>query len=134
MKLPQVCSSFSASLKYLHVRCDGSWIRLRLAVQRDGVGSVFEIALRVQIGNEPRLNRPPSQLFLRQDAGSRSVDTKKHSDPAKMIACFLERLADDRYVQVSPDDLSDLASRYALIGHAVISGCSRALLKRQQVK
>jgi len=103
-------------------------------MQRNGVGSLFEIVRRVQIGNEPRLNRSPSQPFLRQSTGSRAVDTKKESDPAKMIGCFLPRLADDRYVQLPTDDLSDLASRYALVGHAVISGCRGAFLKRKPVE
>src|ERR1700676_1242416 len=82
-----------------------------LAVQRDGVRNGFEIVLRIQIGNEPRLNRLPSQPFLRLRAGSRAVHTKEKSDPAKMIGCFLARLADDRYVQIPADDLSDLSSR-----------------------
>ena len=103
-------------------------------MQRNGVGSLFEIVRRVQIGNEPRLNRSPYQPFLRQSTGSRAVDTKKESDPAKMIGCFLPRLADDRYVQLPTDDLSDLASRYALVGHAVISGCRGAFLKRKPVE
>src|ERR1700704_1958059 len=89
---------------------------------------------RVQISNEPRLNRSPSQPFLRLRAGSGAVHTKEESDPAKMIGCFLARLADDRYVQMPADDLSDLSSRYALIRHAVISGCSRAFLKREPVE
>src|SRR5882762_4805332 len=91
-----------------------------LAVQNGGVRNVFEIVRRVQIGNEPRLNRSPSQPFLRLRAGSRSVNTKEESDPAKMIGGFLARLADDPYVQMPADDLSDLSSRYALVGHAVI--------------
>src|SRR6266478_2378573 len=105
-----------------------------LAVQKDGVRSVCEIVLRVQIGNEPRLNRSPSQLLLRQRAGSRSVYTKEVSDPAKMIGCFLARLADDRYVQMSADDLSDLSNRYALVGDAVIRGSSSTFLKHKPVK
>ena len=88
---------------------------------------MFEIMLRVQIGNEPRLNRSPSQPFLRLRAGSRAVYTKEVSDPAKMIGCFLARLADDRYVQTPADYLSDLSSRYALVGHAVIP-CAPAVL------
>src|SRR5580692_8903971 len=91
-----------------------------LAVQKGGVRNVFEIVLRVQIGNEPRLNRSPSQPFLRLRAGSRSVDTKEVNDPAKMIGGFLTRLADDGYVQMPSDDLSDRSRRYALVSHAVI--------------
>src|SRR4029077_13025789 len=83
---------------------------------------------------EPRLNRSPSQPILRQSAGSRAVHTKKEADPAKMIGCFLPRLADDRYVQLPADDLSDFSSRHALVRHAVISGCSRAFLKHEPVE
>src|SRR6266481_2945138 len=97
-----------------------------LAVLNHGVRSVFKIVLRGQIGNEPRLNRSPSQPFLRLRAGSRAIHTKEESDPAKMIGCFLARLADDRYVQMPADDLSDLSSRYTLVGHAVIP-CSTEL-------
>jgi hypothetical protein len=94
-----------------------------LAVQRDGVRSVFEMVRRVQIGNEPTLNRSPSQPFLCLRAGSRPVHPKEESDLAKMIGCFLARLADDRQVQVSADGLSDLSSRYALGGYTVLA-CS----------
>ena len=51
-----------------------------------------------------------------------------------MIGRFLARLPDDRYVQMSANDLSDLSSRYALVRHAVISGCSGAFLKREPVE
>jgi hypothetical protein len=66
-----------------------------LTVQRDGVRSVFEIVPRVQISNEPRLNRLPSQSLLRLRAGSRAVYAKEEHHPAQMIGCFLARLADD---------------------------------------
>src|SRR5882724_11810981 len=105
-----------------------------LAVQKDGVRSVCEIVLRVQIGNEPRLNRSPSQLLLRQRAGSRSVYTKEVSDPAKMIGCFLARLADDRYVQTSTDCRSDFSSRQALVGHAVIARPISTFIEHEPVK
>ena len=71
---------------------------------------------------------------MRQHAGSRSVYTKEVTDPAKMIGCFLARLADDRYVQMPANDLSDLSSRYALVGHTVISGYTGAFLKRESVE
>ena len=51
---------------------------------------MFEIVLRVQIGNEPRLNRLPSQPFLRLRAGSRAVHTKEKSVSA-FIADGLNR-------------------------------------------
>src|SRR5258705_6801842 len=89
---------------------------------------------RVQIGNEPRLNRSPSQPFLRLRAGSGAVHTEEESNPAKMIGCFLPRLADDRYVQLPADDLSDLASRYALVGHAVIARSSSPFLQHEPVQ
>src|SRR6266481_9627331 len=105
-----------------------------LAVLNHGVRSVFKIVLRVQIGNEHRLNRSPSQPFLCLRAGSRAVHTKEESDPAKMIGCFLTRLADDRYVQMPADDLSDLSSRYALVGRAMIDRASRSFLKHEPIK
>ena len=51
-----------------------------------------------------------------------------------MIGCFVARLADDRYVQAPADDLSDLSSRYALVGDAVIRGTSNAFLKHESVR
>src|SRR5271154_1368664 len=95
---------------------------------------MLEIVLRVQIGNEPRLNRSPSQPFLRQCGGSRAVHTKEASNPAKMIGCLLARLADDRHVQTPSDDLSDLSSRYALIGHTVVPCTSRFSLEREPIE
>src|ERR1700722_11757412 len=105
-----------------------------LAVQGNGVPSVFEIVLGVQIGNEPWLNRSPSQPLLRLRAGSRSVYTKEASDPAKMIVCFLARLADDRYVQMPADNLRNLSSRYALVGHAVILGARGTFFEHEPIE
>jgi hypothetical protein len=51
-----------------------------------------------------------------------------------MIGCFLTRLADDGYVQVAADDVSDFPSRYALIGHAMIPASSAALLEHEPVE
>src|SRR5438309_1149732 len=48
---------------------------------------------RVQIGNEPRLNRSPSQPFLCLRAGSRAVNAEEAGDPGKMISCCLVRFA-----------------------------------------
>jgi hypothetical protein len=73
------------------------------------------------------VNRSPSQPFLRQRAGSRAVDAKEESDPAKMISCFLARLANDWYVQATAYGLGDLSSRHALVGHAVIAWPQRHL-------
>src|ERR1700751_3769189 len=105
-----------------------------LAVQRDGVLGVFEIVGRVQIGNQPRLNRSQSQPLLGQGAGSGNVHTKEETDPAKMIGCFVARLADHRYVQMPADPITALSSGSALVCHAVISGCSGAFLKREPVE
>jgi hypothetical protein len=99
-------------------------------MQRNGIGSVFEIVLRVQIGNNPRLNRSPSQPFLCQRAGSRAVDAKESSDPAKMIGSCLVRFADDRYVQAMADRLSGLSRRYTLVGDTVIRGSCATFLSR----
>jgi hypothetical protein len=54
-----------------------------LGAQRDGVRGVFEIVRLLQIGNEARLNRSPSQPFLRLRAGSPAVHTKEESDQPK---------------------------------------------------
>src|SRR5271155_1741886 len=51
-----------------------------------------------------------------------------------MIGGFLARLADDRYVQMPTDDLSDLSRRYALIGHAVIPCSDGTLLEHEPVE
>src|SRR6266851_2515306 len=94
----------------------------------------FEIVLRVQISNEPRLNRSPSQPLLRLRAGGRPVHSKEESDPAKMIGCFLARFANDRYVQLAADDLSDLSSRYTLVCYAVIPLSSVTFLENEPVE
>src|SRR5882724_561006 len=105
-----------------------------LAAQGHGVHGVFEIVLRIQIRDEPRLDRSPSQPFLGQCAGSGAVDAKEASDPAKVIGCCLVRFADDRYVQATADCLSDLSSRHALVSDAVIRGARNTLLKNKPVK
>jgi hypothetical protein len=51
-----------------------------------------------------------------------------------MIDCFLARLADDRYVQMPTDYLSDLSSRYTLIGHDVIPCSDGTFLKHESVE
>src|ERR1700733_6816669 len=103
-------------------------------MQKNGVGSVFEIVRRAKISDEPGLNRSPSQPLLRQRAGSRAVNAKEASDPAKMSGCFLVRFADDWYVQATSDCLSDLSSRYALVGDAVIRGASTTFLKHEPIE
>src|SRR5947207_2563411 len=103
-------------------------------MHRHGIRSVFEIVLRVQIGNNPRLNRPPTHSFLRERARSRAVDTKEAPDPSKMVGCFLTRFTDDQYIQASADCLSDLSSRYALVGDAVIRGSSSTFLKHEPIE
>src|SRR5215472_11864435 len=103
-------------------------------MQRNIVSSVFEIVFRVQIGNNPRLNRSPSQPLLRQRTGGWAVYGKEASDPAKMIGGCLGRRADDRSVQAPPDCLSDLSSRYALVGDAVIRGSSTTFLEYEPIK
>jgi hypothetical protein len=103
-------------------------------VHSNRIRSVFEIVLRIQIGDQSGLNWAPSQPLPGLRAGSRTIDTKKVADPAKMIRCFLARLADDRYVQMPADDLSDLSSRNALVGHAVIRRAGGSFLKRKPVE
>src|ERR1700722_16087942 len=95
---------------------------------------MFEIACRVQIGNEASLNRSPSQPFLRLRTGSRAVYTKEERHPTKMIGCFLARLADDPYVQLPADGLGDLSSRYALVGHSVIPRSNATFLEHEPVE
>src|SRR5882724_330295 len=90
--------------------------------------------LRVQVGNEPRLNRSPSEPLLRLRAGSRPVHTKEGSDPAKMIGGFLARFANDRYIQLPANDLSNVSSWYALVCYAVIARSSATFLKREPVE
>jgi len=58
--------------------------------------SGFEIPRIVEIGNQPSPCRAP---FLRERAGSRHVGTYEHPAPAKVLACLLRRLGDDRHLQ-----------------------------------
>ena len=51
-----------------------------------------------------------------------------------MVGCFLARFADDPYVQAPSNDLCDLSSRYALIGHCVICSHSRTFLEHEPVE
>src|SRR5258708_38842234 len=51
-----------------------------------------------------------------------------------MGGCFFAGFADNRYIQMPADDLSNLSNRYALIGDAVISGCKGAFLNREPVQ
>ncbi len=53
---------------------------------------MFEIGRRVQIGNDPQLNRSPSQPFLRQRAGSRNVVTYQEPELSKVLAGLLREL------------------------------------------
>src|SRR6202042_3042359 len=59
---------------------------------------------------------------------------KEASDPAKMIGCFLARLADDRYVQAPADCFSDRSSRYALVGHTVVPCSDGTVLEHEPVE
>jgi hypothetical protein len=48
-----------------------------------------------------------------------------------MLDRLLGRLADNRQVQASADDLRDLSNRQALVGNPVIPGSRDSLLKRR---
>ena len=73
------------------------------------------------------------------DAGTASGLREDQAAAALLLAlgigCFaFARLADDRYVQMPADDLSDLSSWYALVGDSVIAGSRRPLLQHKPVE
>ena len=78
--------------------------RLRTSVpaaqrhRRYAVCSGFEIARPVEIGNQPRLLRLPSQQFPSSLTRGRVVNRCEMREPAKVAGCFLGVLADDRHV------------------------------------
>src|ERR1700683_1037245 len=108
------------------------------AAQRDCVRSMLEIFHSVQIANETRTSRPPSQPSLRQRARSWNVGNHKVREPTKVLARLLRRLGDDRHLQPPADYLSDLSQRHYIFSNRVIPDSFRIffgrLLQRQPVE
>ena len=102
--------------------------------------SRFEGTRVIQIFNQPRqFSRMPSQPFLRQRAGSGTVDAHEEPEEAKMLRRRLRGHGDDRHFQTPADCLSDLSQRHALFVDRVIPGSRRlfiirALLQREPVE
>src|SRR5579863_6740537 len=94
---------------------------------------LFEVAWLVDIGNERRLRRPPSQLLLCLRARSGGVERREMRDPSEMIGRLFRRFADDRDIQSPPNHSSDLAELDALIGDRMVSRRHRALFQRKPV-
>jgi hypothetical protein len=55
-------------------------------------------------------------------------------EPAKVIGCLLQCLADDRYIQTSTDHLSDLEEPHTLIGNCMVARCHRTRLQHEPVE
>jgi len=51
-----------------------------------------------------------------------------------MVGCLLGGPGDDRHVQASADDVSDVSDGHALVGDPVKPGSRGTLLKRQPVE
>ena len=53
-----------------------------------GGSSGFEIACPLEIGNQVRLNRPPSEAVARFRARNRQIDSHERPEPSEVIECF----------------------------------------------
>ncbi len=84
-----------------------------------------EVAGPVDIRNQPRLLRLPTQLLPSALTRSLVVDCCEMREPAKVLGCLLRGLADDRQVQTAADNASDLSERHALFRDPMISGSRR---------
>src|SRR5205809_3845844 len=93
-----------------------------------------EVAGPVDIRNQPRPLRLPTQLLPSALTRSLVVDRCKVGEPAKVLGCFLRGLADDRNVETAPDNPGDLSKRHALFRDPMISGSRRTLLKYEPIK
>ena len=80
-----------------------------------------EIVRLVDIGDQPRLRRPPTHQFPRLRARRRAIDRRKMGEPPEVIGRFVRLYADHRQAEASPDDAGDVAKWDALFGDRVIA-------------
>src|SRR5207247_8784668 len=73
-----------------------------------------EVAGPVDIRNQPRLLRLPTQLLPSALNRCLVVDCCEMREPAKVLAYLLSGLADDRQVQTAADNASDLGTAHPL--------------------
>src|ERR1700758_5490405 len=91
----------------------------------------LEIVSGVEVRHETGVRRTPSELLLRFRAGGRTVHRKEVSDPTKVRSCFFAGFGDHRHVEAAADDLSDVATRDALFGDAMVGGSSSTFLNHE---
>src|SRR5262245_58046071 len=79
----------------------------------------FKIIRTVDIGNETRVRRSPSELFLRLRAGGRAVDGDKVRKPAEVVGGFVGGFAGDGQAKPAPNDFGDFSESNAFIADTV---------------
>src|SRR6185369_164629 len=93
-----------------------------------------EIVGLIEIGEEPRLLRLPSQHRPRPRARTRDVHAREPGEPAEMAGRLFGSLGDDRHAEPAPDHLGDRLERDTLIVDRVKGAALDALFERKPVE
>lgn len=88
----------------------------------------------IEIGDQPRLFRPPSQPFRSELARGRHVGAEEVAEKAEMFGRLGGRFRDDRQGEAFADDLGDLTRRHAFVGDPVIPRARGPLFEREPVE
>lgn len=76
----------------------------------------------------------PRERLLRFSARCAGVHLREGREPAEVSADVVSRRANDREVQMTPDDAGYLAERYALVGDRVIDGVLSSAFEGETVE
>src|SRR5262249_36238579 len=71
----------------------------------------------------------PAQQCTRSLTRCGIVEGRKRREPTKVVAGFVERLADDGNVQAAPDNFSHLSERHTLFSDAMVASFGRMLFQ-----
>src|SRR5439155_17730904 len=93
-----------------------------------------EIAGLIEIGEESRLLRLPSQRRSGSLARGGDVHAGESGEPAEMRRCLVRGLGDDRHTEPTTDHLGDRLERDAFFGDRMIRAALDALFERQSVE
>src|SRR5215475_2575056 len=91
--------------------------------------SRVEIASVFKVGNEPWFLWLPAQQCTRSLTRCGIVESRKRREPTKVVAGFVERLADDGNVQTAADNFSHLSERHTLVSDAMVASSGRILFQ-----
>jgi len=72
-------------------------------LKRAITSQLFEIVTLFKVRDESGAYGPPSEAFLRQNAGGGIVDWDEGSEETKLFGCFSRRFADGRQPEARPD-------------------------------